>query len=170
MKTFKVLLLVMLLMAIASPAKANDINAGTRVSIEAIPLIDNPADPLTVNPYDFVDLIITEENTGDVDLNEVRVDVNENGIPMEVLDKFTASGDDGDGVLNPLEVWSWTIRTEIRRDTTFEAFGYGERIDGQYWKILCWTLFRRPNMLPVTITIAIHGYHFRKICELKIAR
>ena len=33
-------------------------------------------------------------------------------------------------MLNPLEVWSWTIRTEIRRDTTFEAFGYGERIDG----------------------------------------
>jgi radical SAM superfamily enzyme YgiQ (UPF0313 family) len=40
----------------------------------------------------------------------------------------------------------------------------------QYWKILCWTLFRRPTMLPVTITIAIYGYHFRKICKLKIAR
>jgi radical SAM superfamily enzyme YgiQ (UPF0313 family) len=38
----------------------------------------------------------------------------------------------------------------------------------QYWKIMFWTLFRRPQMLPVTITIAIYGYHFRKICESKI--
>lgn len=37
----------------------------------------------------------------------------------------------------------------------------------QYWKILFWTLFRRPKMLPLTITLAIYGYHFRKICELK---
>ncbi len=40
----------------------------------------------------------------------------------------------------------------------------------QYWKILSWTLFRKPNMLPLTITLAIYGHHFRKICELKIAQ
>jgi len=40
----------------------------------------------------------------------------------------------------------------------------------QYWKILFWTLFRRPKMLPLAITIAIYGYHFRKICSLKIAQ
>jgi hypothetical protein len=40
----------------------------------------------------------------------------------------------------------------------------------QYWKILFWTLFRRPKMLPLTITLAIYGYHFRKICKLKIAQ
>ncbi|MCF8083205.1 MAG: B12-binding domain-containing radical SAM protein [Deltaproteobacteria bacterium] len=39
----------------------------------------------------------------------------------------------------------------------------------QYWKILFWTLFRRPKLLPLTITIAIYGYHFRKVCNLKIA-
>jgi hypothetical protein len=33
-----------------------------------------------------------------------------------------------------------------------------------------WTLFCRPKMLPLTITLAIYGYHFRKICTLKIAR
>jgi len=38
----------------------------------------------------------------------------------------------------------------------------------QYWKILVWTLFRRPRMLPLTITLAIYGYHFRRICSLKI--
>jgi radical SAM superfamily enzyme YgiQ (UPF0313 family) len=40
----------------------------------------------------------------------------------------------------------------------------------QYWKILIWTLFRRPKMLPLTITLAIYGHHFRKICKLKIAQ
>jgi len=40
----------------------------------------------------------------------------------------------------------------------------------QYWKILSWTLLRRPKMLPLTITLAIYGHHFRKICELKIAQ
>jgi radical SAM superfamily enzyme YgiQ (UPF0313 family) len=40
----------------------------------------------------------------------------------------------------------------------------------QYWKILFWTLFSRPKMLPLTITLAIYGHHFRKICKLKIAQ
>jgi radical SAM superfamily enzyme YgiQ (UPF0313 family) len=36
----------------------------------------------------------------------------------------------------------------------------------QYWKILFWTIFRRPKMLPLTITLAIYGHHFRRICKL----
>jgi radical SAM superfamily enzyme YgiQ (UPF0313 family) len=36
----------------------------------------------------------------------------------------------------------------------------------QYWRILFWTLFRRPKMLPLAITLAIYGHHFRKICNL----
>lgn len=35
----------------------------------------------------------------------------------------------------------------------------------QYWKILLWTLFRRPQLLPLTVTLAIYGHHFRKICK-----
>jgi radical SAM superfamily enzyme YgiQ (UPF0313 family) len=38
----------------------------------------------------------------------------------------------------------------------------------QYWKLLLWTLFRRPELLSLAITLAIHGHHFRKICELRI--
>jgi len=38
----------------------------------------------------------------------------------------------------------------------------------QYWKILLWTLFRRPGLLPLAITLAIYGHHFRKICNLHI--
>jgi radical SAM superfamily enzyme YgiQ (UPF0313 family) len=34
-----------------------------------------------------------------------------------------------------------------------------------YWRLLTWTLFRRPRLLPVAITLAIYGHHFRRICE-----
>ena len=40
----------------------------------------------------------------------------------------------------------------------------------QYWKILSWTLFRRPQFFTLAVTIAIYGHHFRKICKLKIAQ
>ena len=35
-----------------------------------------------------------------------------------------------------------------------------------YWKLLVWTLFHRPGLLPLAIALAIYGFHFRKICEL----
>jgi len=35
----------------------------------------------------------------------------------------------------------------------------------QYWKLLAWTLFRRPKRFPMAVTFAIYGYHFRKTCE-----
>jgi radical SAM superfamily enzyme YgiQ (UPF0313 family) len=34
-----------------------------------------------------------------------------------------------------------------------------------YWKIFFWTLFRRPRLLPIAITYAVYGFHFRKIYE-----
>ena len=34
-----------------------------------------------------------------------------------------------------------------------------------YWKLLFWTQFRHPRLLPDAIILAIYGYHFRKICE-----
>ncbi len=38
------------------------------------------------------------------------------------------------------------------------------RID--YWKLLLWTLFRRPASIVDAITFAIYGYHFRKVFGL----
>jgi len=38
----------------------------------------------------------------------------------------------------------------------------------QYWKLLLWTLHKRPGMLPLAITFAIYGHHFRKVCEIHI--
>ncbi|MBW2109475.1 MAG: B12-binding domain-containing radical SAM protein, partial [Deltaproteobacteria bacterium] len=37
-----------------------------------------------------------------------------------------------------------------------------------YWKLLFWALLRRPSLFPLAVTFAIHGHHFRKICELHI--
>jgi hypothetical protein len=33
----------------------------------------------------------------------------------------------------------------------------------QYWKLIIWSLFRRPRLLPLAITFTIYGYHFRKV-------
>jgi len=38
----------------------------------------------------------------------------------------------------------------------------------QYWKLLLWTLFRRPRLFPEAVTFAIYGYHFRKVCEIRL--
>jgi radical SAM superfamily enzyme YgiQ (UPF0313 family) len=38
----------------------------------------------------------------------------------------------------------------------------------QYWKLLFWTLFHRPALFPLAVTLAIYGHHFRKVCELHI--
>ena len=38
----------------------------------------------------------------------------------------------------------------------------------QYWGLLFWTLFRRPRMLPLAVTLAIYGFHFRQVTELHV--
>jgi radical SAM superfamily enzyme YgiQ (UPF0313 family) len=35
----------------------------------------------------------------------------------------------------------------------------------EYWKLLGWTLLRKPRQLPIAVTFAIYGYHFRTICS-----
>ena len=34
----------------------------------------------------------------------------------------------------------------------------------QFWRLLGWTLFRRPAQLQLAVTLAIYGHHFRKCC------
>jgi len=38
----------------------------------------------------------------------------------------------------------------------------------QYWKMLIWTFFNRQNSLPLAVTLAIYGHHFRKVCQLHL--
>jgi radical SAM superfamily enzyme YgiQ (UPF0313 family) len=37
-----------------------------------------------------------------------------------------------------------------------------------YWSLMLWTLVRKPKLLPLAVTLAIYGHHFRKICEIHI--
>jgi len=37
-----------------------------------------------------------------------------------------------------------------------------------YWKLLFWTLCRRPGLFSLAVTLAIYGHHFRKVCELHV--
>jgi radical SAM superfamily enzyme YgiQ (UPF0313 family) len=38
----------------------------------------------------------------------------------------------------------------------------------QYWRLFFWTLFRRPRLFPVAITLAIYGFHFRQVAALHV--
>lgn len=35
-----------------------------------------------------------------------------------------------------------------------------------YWKLILWTLIRRPQLIGVSISLAIYGFHFRKISKI----
>ena len=35
----------------------------------------------------------------------------------------------------------------------------------QYWRLLIWTFFHRPALMPMAVTLSIYGHHFRKCCE-----
>jgi radical SAM superfamily enzyme YgiQ (UPF0313 family) len=37
-----------------------------------------------------------------------------------------------------------------------------------YWRLMGWTLVRRPRLFPLMITLAIYGYHFRRVAELHV--
>ncbi len=41
-----------------------------------------------------------------------------------------------------------------------------ERVE--YWRLLGWTLLRRPRSFPLAVTLAIYGYHFRTVCEMNV--
>lgn len=34
-----------------------------------------------------------------------------------------------------------------------------------YWKLILWSLFKRPKLFPLAVTFSIYGFHFRKIYE-----
>ena len=38
-----------------------------------------------------------------------------------------------------------------------------------YWRLFFWTLFRRPRLFPLAITLAIMGFHFRQVATLHVS-
>lgn len=39
-----------------------------------------------------------------------------------------------------------------------------------YWRLVFWSLFRKPRLLPMAVTFSIYGFHFRKIFERHFRR
>jgi len=48
---------------------------------------------------------------------------------------------------------------------TIYRLGIREAERVYYWRLFFWTLFHRPRLFPTAITLAVYGYHFRRICQ-----
>jgi radical SAM superfamily enzyme YgiQ (UPF0313 family) len=59
-----------------------------------------------------------------------------------------------------------TYITAFLRSVLFLGIIGKERID--YWKLLAWSLFTRPRLMPLAIGLAICGFHFRKVSRQEI--
>ena len=75
-------------------------------------------------------------------------------------------------LLEELKAPDITIPMDIQRVLAFfrSCFRLGvlgkERI--HYWHLLIWTLLRKPRLVPLAVTLAIYGHHYRRICETYI--
>ena len=47
--------------------------------------------------------------------------------------------------------------------------GIKEKGRGYYWKLLVLTLLRRPRSFPLSLSLAVYGYHFRRVIEKYIS-
>ncbi len=65
------------------------------------------------------------------------------------------------------------IRLDVQHVLAFGRSVYHLGIRGvervHYWKLFFWALFRRPRLFPLAITLAIYGFHFRKVAELHVS-
>jgi radical SAM superfamily enzyme YgiQ (UPF0313 family) len=50
---------------------------------------------------------------------------------------------------------------------SFIIIGFLKKGRLEYWKLIIWTLFKRPGLFVEAITYAVYGYHFRTIYGLK---
>jgi hypothetical protein len=46
---------------------------------------------------------------------------------------------------------------------TLVILGIRDRARLYYWKLVVWSLFRRPLLLPTAIMYMVYGFHFRKV-------
>jgi hypothetical protein len=77
-----------------------------------------------------VELTITDMNDGDVPLTDAHVHLAANGVeyafsPMGNSSPYFFGGDNGNGILDPGESWTWKVTVTITQTTLFEAWGHG---------------------------------------------
>jgi radical SAM superfamily enzyme YgiQ (UPF0313 family) len=65
-----------------------------------------------------------------------------------------------------------SMRLEAEHFAAFFRSVYQLGIKGKerahYWALLFWALFRRPELFPLAVTLAIYGFHFRQVTELHV--
>jgi radical SAM superfamily enzyme YgiQ (UPF0313 family) len=45
------------------------------------------------------------------------------------------------------------------------ALGFKEKGRIDYWKLVIWTLLRKPKAFPLSVSLAVQGFHFRKVAD-----
>jgi radical SAM superfamily enzyme YgiQ (UPF0313 family) len=45
------------------------------------------------------------------------------------------------------------------------VLGFKEKGRIHYWKLVVWTLLKKPKTFPLSITLAVQGFHFRKVAK-----
>jgi radical SAM superfamily enzyme YgiQ (UPF0313 family) len=45
------------------------------------------------------------------------------------------------------------------------VLGIKEKGRTQYWKLVAWTLLKKPRNFPLSITLAVEGFHFREVAK-----
>ncbi|MGA2157823.1 MAG: DUF4070 domain-containing protein [Dehalococcoidia bacterium] len=48
---------------------------------------------------------------------------------------------------------------------SFWVLGVREKGREHFWKLIFWTMFKRPRQFPMSITLAIYGFHFRQVAH-----
>jgi hypothetical protein len=69
-------------------------------------------------------------NDGDVPLTDAHVHLYANGVeyafsPMDVNSPYFVGGDDGDGIMDPGETWTWQVQVTVYESTLFVVTGCG---------------------------------------------
>ncbi len=64
--------------------------------------------------------------------------------------------------VKPFRLQSGYLKALVKSTVLLGLIGK-ERI--QYWKLFFWSLFTRPRLFPLAITLSIYGFHFRKVFE-----
>lgn len=67
--------------------------------------------------------------------------------------------------VKPFRMQSGYLKALVKSTVMLGLIGK-ERV--QYWKLFFWSLFTRPRLFPLAITLSIYGFHFRKIFESHI--
>lgn len=67
--------------------------------------------------------------------------------------------------VKPFRLQSGYLRALVKSAVLLGLIGK-ERV--QYWKLFFWSLFTRPTLFPMAITLSIYGFHFRRVFESHI--